>query len=145
MTKARDYKIRADGKKDTGRPTVMTPEIINKLEQAFSMGCGDLEACLYADLTPSVLYRYQESHPEFKERKAMLKEKLILKARTVIANSLNEKDKDVAKWYLERKRKDEFSAKIENNTNLTLKTALVEFIDGTNESEDSEDIPTPIN
>lgn len=110
MTKRKEPK----DKLKVGRPSVMTPEIINKLEQAFSMGCGDLEACLYADLTPSVLYRYQESHPEFKERKAMLKEKLILKARTVIADALNKKDENTAKWYLERKKRDEFSTKIEN-------------------------------
>ena len=54
MTKRKEPK----DKLKVGRPSVMTPEIINKLEQAFSMGCGDLEACLYADLTPSVLYRY---------------------------------------------------------------------------------------
>ena len=111
MTKRKDPK----DKLKVGRPSVMTPEIINKLEQAFSMGCGDLEACLYADLTPSVLYRYQESHPEFKERKAMLKEKLILKARTVIADALNRKDENTAKWYLERKRKDEFSTRQETS------------------------------
>ena len=122
------FKKRKDGKYDTGRPSVMTPERINKLEQAFSMGCGDLEACLYADLTPSVLYRYQESHPEFKDRKAMLKEKLILKARTVIANSLNEKDKDTAKWYLERKKKDEFSTKVENeNINKNIDVDLQNY------------------
>jgi hypothetical protein len=103
----------SNGKRTVGRPTVMTPEIINKLEQAFSIGCGDLEACIYADLTPSVLYRYQESHPEFKERKAMLKEKLILKSRSVIAYALDNKDENTAKWYLERKRKDEFSSKQE--------------------------------
>ena len=44
----------------------------------------------------------------------MLKEKLILKARTVIADALNKKDENTAKWYLERKKRDEFSTKIEN-------------------------------
>ena len=39
MTKAKGgYKIREDGKKDTGRPTKLTPETILLLEQAFSMG-----------------------------------------------------------------------------------------------------------
>lgn len=120
MTKKKDPK----DKLKVGRPTAMTPETINKLELAFSMGCGDLEACLYADIAPATLYDYQNKHPEFSDRKAMLKEKLILKARTVIANSLNEKDKDTAKWYLERKRKDEFSIKPENEVNIKLKQTL---------------------
>lgn len=100
-----------------GRPTIMTPETINKLEQAFSMGCSDLEACLHANIGKTTLYNYQQENPEFVERKEILKEKLVLKARSVIAESLNNKDENTAKWYLERKRKDEFSTKIESDIN----------------------------
>lgn len=96
-----------------GRPTVMTPEAIGKLEQAFSMGCSDLEACLFADISKDALYDYQEKHPEFTERKAMLKEKMIFKARSVIADALNKKDENTAKWYLERKAKNEFGTRTE--------------------------------
>lgn len=116
MTKRKDHK----DKKTAGRPTVMTPEVVNKLEQAFSMGCSDLEACLFADISKQTLYDYQAKHPEFTDRKAMLKETLILKARSVIATSLNNKDENTAKWYLERKRKDEFSLKVENDVTLSM-------------------------
>ena len=109
-----------------GRKTVMTPEIINKLEQAFSMGCSDLEACLYADIGKTTLYNYQNENPEFLERKEKLKEKLVLKARSVIADSLNKQDENTAKWYLERKAKNEFSTKVENETTINgIETALV--------------------
>ena len=109
-----------------GRKTVMTPEIINKLEQAFSMGCSDLEACLFADIGKTTLYNYQNENPEFVERKEKLKEKLVLKARTVIAESLNKQDENTAKWYLERKAKNEFSTKVENETTINgIETALV--------------------
>lgn len=115
MTKAKGgYKIKENGKKDTGHPTVMTPETIAKLEQAFSLGCTDMEACFFANIGKSALYNYQKDHPEFVERKEALKEKMIFAARTVIANSLAENDKDTAKWLLERKRKQEFSTRIEN-------------------------------
>lgn len=96
-----------------GRKTVMTPEIINKLEQAFSMGCSDLEACLFADIGKTTLYNYQNENPEFVERKEKLKEKLVLKARSVIAKALNNNEIDIAKWYMERKRKSEFSIREE--------------------------------
>ena len=109
-----------------GRKTVMTPEIINRLEQAFSMGCSDLEACLYADIGKTTLYNYQNENPEFVERKEKLKEKLVLKARSVIADSLNKQDENTAKWYLERKAKNEFSTKVENETTINgIETALV--------------------
>lgn len=100
-----------------GRPPVIDKDVLNKLEISYSMGCSDLEACLYANISKQTLYNYQEKHPEFKARKEMLKEKLVLKARTVIADALNNKDENTAKWYLERKRKDEFSTKIENDVN----------------------------
>ena len=111
MTKRKDPK----DKKTAGRPTVMTPDVVSKLEQAFSMGCSDLEACLFANISKQALYDYQAKYPEFADRKAMLKETLVLKARSVIATSLNNKDENTAKWYLERKRKEEFSTKVENH------------------------------
>ena len=128
-----------------GRKTIMTPEIIDKLEQAFSMGCSDLEACLHANIGKTTLYNYQNENPEFVERKEQLKEKLVLKARTVIAEALNRKDENTAKWYLERKRKAEFGAKPENEININIKQALVEFVDGKSESSDTEIIPTVTN
>lgn len=97
----------------TGRPTSMTPETINKLEQAFSLGCSDLEACLFANIGKTTLYNYQNEHPEFVERKEQLKESLVLKARNVIASALNHEDENTAKWYLERKKKAEFSTRQE--------------------------------
>lgn len=89
-----------------GRPTVITEEVLRKLEEAFAMGCTDIEACLYADISKTALYEYQEKNPYFAERKAELKENPVLKARTTIIKSL--KDPNHAKWYLEKKKKDEF-------------------------------------
>lgn len=107
-------KKKPEDKEKVGRPTILTPEIIAKLEQAFSMGCSDLEACFYADIGKTTLYNYQNAHPEFVERKERLKERMIFKARTVIADALNNKDENTARWYLERKKKDEFSTRTEN-------------------------------
>lgn len=96
-----------------GRPTVINESVVSKLEQAFSMGCSDLEACLFADISKQTLYDYQKKNPEFIDRKAMLKEKMIFKARSVIADALNRKDENTAKWYLERKAKSEFGTRTE--------------------------------
>lgn len=110
-----------------GRPTDMTPDTVNKLEQAFSMGCSDLEACLFADISKQTLYNYQDKHPEFVDRKAMLKQKMIFKARSVIAEALNNKDENTAKWLLERKLKDEFSTKVENDVRVNGEVSLVKW------------------
>ena len=97
----------AKDKKEIGRPTVMTPEVLAKLEEVFAIGGTDLEAIFYADISKDALYDYQKLHPEFTDRKEKLKERPILKARQTIVKGLD--DADNAKWFLERKVKNEFA------------------------------------
>ena len=117
-------------KSNAGRPTVMTPEVISKLEEAFSMGCGDREACLHANISTQPLYDYQTLHPEFTERKAMLKEKLILKSRQNVQLAIDTGDRDMTKWYLERKKKAEFSTRSES---IVERTDVKGWLDGLDE------------
>lgn len=84
------------------RPTAMTDEVLRKLDEAFALGCSDVEACIYADIAPSTLYLYQKDNEEFSERKAQLKETPVLAARTTVVNSLKN-DVNSAWKYLERK------------------------------------------
>jgi len=95
-----------------GRKPLMTPQTIEKLEQAFAMGCTDIEACLYADIGKDTLYNYQANHPEFIERKEALKNRPFLLARNTIVKSLSN-DPEMALKYMERKKKDEFSLRVE--------------------------------
>lgn len=95
-----------------GRPTKFTPETVKKLEEAFLMGCSDLEACLVADISKTSLYNYQNANPEFVERKEKLKETPILNARQCVINEVKS-NPDMALKYLERKRKKEFSLRQE--------------------------------
>lgn len=97
---------------NAGRPTVMTDEVLAKLKEAFLMGCTDREACLFADIHPATLYRYQEENPEFCDEKELWKENPFVLARTTILKSLKD-NVMTAEWYLERKRKDEFSQRVE--------------------------------
>jgi hypothetical protein len=89
-----------------GRPTIMTPDIVNKLEEIFAIGGTDEEACFYADISKQTLYNYQDKNPEFVDRKEALKETPILLARRTIVEAL--KNPLDARWYLEKKRKKEF-------------------------------------
>lgn len=92
---------------DVGRPTIMTPVIIAKLEEVFALGGSDEEACFYAGIGKSTLYSYQQDHPEFVERKDALKETPILKARRTAVTKLEESYQN-AMDFLKRKRKKEF-------------------------------------
>ncbi len=105
--------IKNKKKSNAGRPTVMTPTTLGKLEQAFALGMNDTDACFYAEIAADTLYEYQKKHPEFIGRKQALKAKPVMKAYSVINAALDAADTNTAKWLLERKRKDEFTAKTE--------------------------------
>lgn len=96
-----------------GRPTVVTPEALLKLEEIFALDGTDEEACAFADISTSALYAYQEKHPEFQERKRRLKERPMLKARRTIVQALE--DPNHAFKYAEKKRRKEFG----NNLDIT--------------------------
>lgn len=103
------------------RPTVVTDQVVSKLEEGFSKGLTDVEACLYANISKKTLYRYIEKNPDFWHRKEELKQQPKMKAKLIINDKLDEKDDYNARWYLETKGKDEFSKKVETineNTNL---------------------------
>lgn len=89
-----------------GRPTVMTETTVAKLEEGFLMGLTDREACLYADINPSTLYRYCEENIEFSERKELLKEQVKMRAKQNISKAITEGDKQLSQWYTERRDPD---------------------------------------
>jgi len=90
----------------------MTKETVDKLETAFSYGCTDLEACFFAGIHKQTLYNYQEKHPAFVDRKEQLKQNPVLLARESVVKNLK-MDPNLALKYLERKKKDEFSPRVE--------------------------------
>ena len=102
-----------------GRKTVITESVILKLESAFALGCSDLEACLMANIGKSTLYKYQDEHPEFSERKAELKETTILEARESVRRGIKE-DPVLALKYLERKRSKEFGTHSTVDSNVMI-------------------------
>lgn len=91
-----------------GRPHAITSDVLQKVEYAFSIGCTDKEACLYANIAPSTLYKYCQDNTEFSERKELLKDKPVLAARMAVVKAIEAGDTKMAWSYLERKRPEEF-------------------------------------
>lgn len=100
-------------KSNAGRPTVMTEAVVNKLEYGFMKGLTDEQCCLYAGISKQTLYDYCHAHPEFVDRKELLKHNPSVQAKINIAEGIENGDIDTSKWYLERKEKKEFSTKQE--------------------------------
>lgn len=106
-------------KSNAGRPTKMTPETVNKLEQAFINGATDEEACFYAGISKQCLYNYQDKNPEYVDRKSLLKQSLSLRAKNVVAKSIESGNVQDAKWHLERKNSEEYSTKTDASVHNT--------------------------
>lgn len=99
--------------KQVGRPSIMTKEVVEKLEHAFINGLNDQEASFYAGIDKGTLYNYCNDNPFFSTRKEMLKRSLVVRSKFNIAAVINEGSVLDSKWLLERKAKDEFSLRSE--------------------------------
>lgn len=109
---------------DIGRPTVMTLEVLAKLEEAFSVGATDKEAIFIAGISKDAFYDYCKINPDFADRKEALKDMPKYAAKKNIVNKINLGDVSTSQWYAERKIKEEFS----NRTDLNLSGELISKI-----------------
>ena len=94
----------------------ITIETLMDLKMAFLVGATQNEACEYAGITPQGYLYWKRNMPEhLRERWDFLQSKwqndLILQARQSIREHI--KDPMTSKWYLERKRRDEFATRTE--------------------------------
>ena len=109
---------------ELGRPTLKTEEINRKIEECAALGASIEEIAMYCGIWRSTLYRWMEEDTNLKDRIKELQERPILKARQTIVKSLD--NPEDARWYLERKKKSEFAARVEST------------------GADGKDLPSPI-
>jgi hypothetical protein len=96
-----------------GRKTVITEMVLQKLKEAFLIGCTNQEACILANIAESTFYDFLKRNKEFSEQKEGWKTNPILKARITIFENLS-KDVKIAMWFLERNRPKEFNPRYIN-------------------------------
>jgi len=123
-----------------GRPTIMTPETVKKLKEGFAQGFSVDNACIWADISKQTYYTYCEKEAGFLDLCKTLQKKPLIKSILVINKALNEGDVSTAKWYAERKAKDEFSLKTETEHSGEIKSKVVYI-----EKEEKEEYETHIN
>lgn len=102
-----------------GRPTVVTAQVVGKLELGFAKGLNKTECCKFAGISRDALYDYIDSHPEFSDRIEVLQSHPSMKAKFNIADRIEKGDVEMSKWYLERKNPDEFSTKQNISASVT--------------------------
>lgn len=67
------------------------------------MGCTDDEACLFAGIGRSTLFRYCDDNEGFRDRKEVLKQNPVMLARGIQLEQLQDGDSHTAQKVLERK------------------------------------------
>lgn len=108
-----NYEHKREEVQEKGRHTKMTKALVEKLEKCFSNSYTDAEACLYVGIDKQTLYTYCNKYPQFSINKELLKKKPNIKAKNVVLEAINNNDVTTAKWWLEKKAKDEFSTRNE--------------------------------
>lgn len=108
-----------------GRPSKMTPELVEKIERAFMAGCTDEEACCYVDIDKATLYRYIDKNPEFRDRKEMLKTKPTMKAKFIIEDALDDQDLNTAHRVIDRKEGSKVKQEITGKDGGAIETVSI--------------------
>lgn len=112
-------------------PTFWSPEVVKKLEEAFAIDATVAEACYYADIDRQTYYNHvsdaedaTQEQKELFDRFARLRERPVLIARQTVVKALD-KDPELSLKYLERKRRLEFSTRLEEASERTINITFV--------------------
>lgn len=98
-----------------GRPTKMTEETIAKLVYAFQRDYTNGEACRYAGIDEATFYRHIKSNDEFRKKIDIAKDYIFNLAKDNLINELQDGNKFTTKWVLERRQKNIYAEKVEQD------------------------------
>lgn len=101
------------------KPVDVRDSVWVKLIESWTNGLSDREAVFRVgrilqsdeDFDLNTLHKMYKDHPEVEELRDMLKDDLVASAKLTIAESIQAGSVSTAKWYLERKRADEYTTK----------------------------------
>lgn len=92
----------------TGRPTVIDKDVVRKLEQAFKDGLSVSEACFVSGIGKRTFYDHKATDTVFAHKMELAKAYVTLRAKKVVVQAVYSGNLTAAKWYLERKARNEF-------------------------------------
>lgn len=98
--------------KKVGRPSKKDDEgtfgPVSKLLAAFWRGANITEACNYAGISRETYYQWCKEMPELSDSFAAARTNVSEKAKAIIVDAIEKGDINAAKWWLERRNKQEF-------------------------------------
>lgn len=92
---------KTEPKSEAPKIGTLSEDCLRRLEDAFSLGCSDAEACCFAGVTLQVFQEHLKADPVFKDRREILKQRPQLLARQTVFKALKE-DPQIALEYLDR-------------------------------------------
>lgn len=117
------YKVKKDWKLDTWRPTKKTPEVLQKLKEAFWFKCTEEEACAYAWIGYTTFKERKEKDKEFATNIQLWKNAYIVNIKKAsYQRAINTKNKDSTEILM--KVDKDFSDKVEVKWEVTLVDAI---------------------
>lgn len=107
-----------DISKGRGRPSVVTEEVIRKLEEAFMLDLTVLEACFLADIGKTAYYDWLGENPEYADRFESLRQNPIIEMKKAVI-TFGKENYSYAMDYLKRRRPNEFGDKTTQEVKLS--------------------------
>src|SRR5437763_224382 len=103
-----------------GRPTVMTDEVVRKLEEAFSMDCTVDEAVAYAGIGARTYYDERERNEAFAQKMDRAQQFPFVLAKKTVLNAMKDDDGALALKWLKNRQRDRYHEKVEQEVKGTL-------------------------
>jgi hypothetical protein len=104
-------------------------EYITNISAYLEVGCSIHEACLHGGVPYTTVKDYYDQDEEVRRKIDRLINTPILAAKKVVIQNIKEGDKDLAKWLLERKCKEEFSTRVESNVQQNISVIEIDADD----------------
>lgn len=114
----------------------LTLDVYLALEMAFSMGFDAVEACAAAKISRRKYNKLIEKYPLLLDRIEHWKANPVMLAKSVVMEQIGNGNLQAAQWWLERRKKDEFS----QSTKLEINKTERKHIEVSTTIKDIEDI-----
>lgn len=111
-------KLLKEGKVDKiDDQTKLTPKMLKDLEEYFTYGLTDKQACYRAGIATSTFYNYCRENPDWAERREVLKDDVIVNAKITVAKKVKDNDDTYTKLvYQQYKQAERADIKVKVNT-----------------------------
>ena len=90
------FKLKENGKLDTGRPSLYTEANVKKLEELLQNDCTIEQACDIIGITRKTFYEWRDEHPTFRDRMRRAKAYPFELAKKTLVGLMSSEKEDIA-------------------------------------------------